>query len=72
MCWARSTGAWSITRAVCVTPVLTAARTAAMPRVSRPPVDMAVAINQGNFARAYNVGTGLSWKIIMRKSTLHR
>ena len=33
---------------------------------------MAVAINQGNFARAYNVGTGLSWKIIMRKSTLHR
>lgn len=33
---------------------------------------MAVAINQGNFARAYNVGTGLSWKITMRKSTLHR
>lgn len=33
---------------------------------------MAVAINQGNFARAYNVGTGLSWKIKMRKSTLHR
>ena len=33
---------------------------------------MAVAINQGNFARAYNVGTGLSWRIIMKKSTLHR
>ena len=33
---------------------------------------MAVAINQGNFARAYNVGTGLSWRITMRKSTLNR
>ena len=33
---------------------------------------MAVAINQGNFARAYNVGTSLSWRIIMKKSTLHR
>lgn len=33
---------------------------------------MAVAINQGNFAKAYNVGTGLSWRIIMKKSTLHR
>src|SRR5699024_8973766 len=44
MCWARSTGAWSITRAVWETPVLTAASTAAIPRVSTPPVDMAVAI----------------------------
>lgn len=33
---------------------------------------MAVAINQGNFAQAYNVGTGLSWKITMRESTLNR
>ena len=33
---------------------------------------MAVAINQGNFARDYNVGTGLSWRIIMKKFTLHR
>ena len=24
---------------------------------------MAVAINQGSFARAYNIGTGNSWKI---------
>ena len=24
---------------------------------------MAVAINQGSFARAYNVGTGNSWRI---------
>lgn len=31
---------------------------------------MAVAINQGSFARAYNIGTGLSWTITMKKSTL--
>lgn len=29
---------------------------------------MAVAINQGDFARAYNIGTGASWRITMRKS----
>ena len=30
--------------------------------------NMAVAINQGSFARAYNIGTGTSWKITMRKA----
>ncbi|MEG0806196.1 MAG: S-adenosyl-l-methionine hydroxide adenosyltransferase family protein [Lachnospiraceae bacterium] len=29
---------------------------------------MAVAINQGSFARAYNIGTGNKWKISMRKA----
>lgn len=29
--------------------------------------NMAVAINQGSFARAYNIGTGNSWRISMRK-----
>ena len=29
--------------------------------------NMAVAINQGSFARAYNIGTGTSWKISARK-----
>ena len=29
---------------------------------------MAVAINQGDFARAYNVGTGAPWRITMQKS----
>ncbi|MCD8069612.1 MAG: S-adenosyl-l-methionine hydroxide adenosyltransferase family protein [Lachnospiraceae bacterium] len=29
---------------------------------------MAVAINQGSFSRAYNVGTGTSWKIVIRKA----
>ena len=29
---------------------------------------MAVAINQGSFARAYNVGTGNSWKLRIRKA----
>ena len=29
---------------------------------------MAVAINQGSFARAYNIGTGTSWKIRIRKA----
>lgn len=29
---------------------------------------MAVAINQGSFARAYNVGTGTNWKISIRRS----
>lgn len=30
--------------------------------------NMAVAINQGSFAKAYNVGTGTSWKITIRKA----
>ncbi len=30
---------------------------------------MAVAINQGDFARAYNVGTGAPWTVSMQKST---
>lgn len=29
---------------------------------------MAVAINQGSFARAYNIGTGNKWRITMRKA----
>lgn len=29
---------------------------------------MAVAINQGSFARAYNIGTGTSWRITIRKA----
>ena len=29
---------------------------------------MAVAINQGDFARAYNIGTGAPWRITMRKT----
>lgn len=29
--------------------------------------NMAVAINQGSFARAYNIGTGISWQITVRK-----
>ncbi len=29
---------------------------------------MAVAINQGSFARAYNIGTGNSWKLRIRKA----
>jgi S-adenosylmethionine hydrolase len=29
---------------------------------------MAVAINQGSFARAYNIGTGNAWKIRIRKA----
>lgn len=29
---------------------------------------MAVAINQGSFAKAYNIGTGTSWRISMRKA----
>lgn len=29
---------------------------------------MAVAINQGSFARAYNIGTGRKWRITMRKA----
>jgi len=31
-------------------------------------LNLAVAINQGSFARAYNIGTGLSWKIAVRKA----
>lgn len=31
-------------------------------------LNLAVAINQGSFARAYNIGTGLSWKISIRKA----
>lgn len=30
--------------------------------------NMAVAINQGSFANAYNIGTGTNWKITMRKA----
>ena len=30
---------------------------------------MAVAINQGSFARAYNIGTGNSWHIAIRKDS---
>jgi S-adenosylmethionine hydrolase len=30
--------------------------------------NMAVAINQGSFAQAYNIGTGTNWKITMRKA----
>ena len=30
--------------------------------------NMAVAINQGSFASAYNIGTGTNWKIQMRKA----
>ena len=30
-------------------------------------VPMAVAINQGSFAKAYNIGTGNSWKITIRR-----
>jgi hypothetical protein len=29
---------------------------------------MAVAINQGSFAKAYNIGTGTNWKIMIRKA----
>ena len=29
---------------------------------------LAVAINQGSFARAYNIGTGLQWHISLRKA----
>lgn len=29
---------------------------------------MAVAINQGSFARAYNIGTGTNWRITIRKA----
>ena len=29
---------------------------------------MAVAINQGSFAKAYNIGTGNKWKISVRKA----
>jgi S-adenosylmethionine hydrolase len=28
---------------------------------------MALAINQGNFARAYNIGTGPQWKVEIKK-----
>jgi hypothetical protein len=30
--------------------------------------NMAVAINQGSFAKAYNIGTGTNWKIMIRKA----
>lgn len=29
---------------------------------------VAVAINQGSFARAYNIGTGISWQLTLRKA----
>ncbi|MCK5153076.1 MAG: S-adenosyl-l-methionine hydroxide adenosyltransferase family protein [Spirochaetales bacterium] len=32
--------------------------------------NMAIAINQGNFARAYNIGTGRHWKIEFRKVSI--
>jgi S-adenosylmethionine hydrolase len=31
-------------------------------------LNVAVAINQGSFSRAYNIGTGPSWKIALRKA----
>lgn len=31
-------------------------------------LNVAAAINQGSFARAYNIGTGLSWKIAIRRA----
>lgn len=31
-------------------------------------LNVAVAINQGSFSRAYSIGTGLSWKIALRKA----
>lgn len=31
-------------------------------------LNLAVAINQGSFAKAYGIGTGLSWKIAVRKA----
>jgi len=31
-------------------------------------LNVAVAINQGSFSRAYNIGTGLSWKIAIRRA----
>ena len=33
---------------------------------------MAVAINQGSFAKAYNIGTGTTWRITMRKDVYKR
>jgi S-adenosylmethionine hydrolase len=30
--------------------------------------NLAVAINQGSFAKAYNIGTGINWKITIRKA----
>ena len=29
---------------------------------------MAVAINQGSFSKAYNIGTGITWRISLRKA----
>jgi len=29
---------------------------------------MAVAINQGSFAKAYGIGTGTNWKLSLRKA----
>jgi S-adenosylmethionine hydrolase len=31
-------------------------------------LNVALAINQGSFARAYNIGTGLSWKLSLKKA----
>ncbi|GAB1431566.1 S-adenosyl-l-methionine hydroxide adenosyltransferase family protein [Spirochaetota bacterium] len=31
-------------------------------------LNMAVAINQGSFARAYDIGTGISWKLSLRRA----
>jgi S-adenosylmethionine hydrolase len=30
--------------------------------------NMAVAINQGSFVNAYNIGTGTSWRITLKKA----
>ena len=29
---------------------------------------VAVAINQGSFSKAYNIGTGITWRITLRKA----
>lgn len=56
--------------------IITYARSFADVRVGEPLLYinslgcMAVAINQGSFARAYNVGTGTNWKISIRPSAL--
>ena len=42
------------------------------PRIYVNSVDkLGVAINQGSFAQAYHIGTGINWKITIRKITSH-
>lgn len=54
--------------------IMTYGRTFADSRLGEPllfvnSVDkLGVAINQGSFAKAYHIGTGLNWKIIVRKA----